>query len=1277
MATRAGQAFIAISPSFRGFKTKTETFVKTNLKGVDVEVNPVLSKKPLVMPPRKPVKVPVDVDRSRFNRSIAAIESRLDRLTRGRFLVNVGIALAPIAAPALAAAVGGAVAGAGIGAAGLAGIVSMATVGAASLKRITSGQDEITKSADASAAATKTLQGAQESLASAERSAADARISAARQVANARTAAARQITAAENGLDAAQQQLVESQKKVGQGLEDLHNARLQALRDLEDLRDRSKADALSGESAEIGVLEAQKALDDVQKDSKSSALDLRKVKLGLAEAEQRLADVRRQADENAKELADAEKGGTDANPGVIQARKALEDAKKERNEAKREVSDARREVSQARADGRREVAEAKADAARQVAEADRAVAAAGAGVAAAQTAAAHAQADQARALASMSPAQKAAAAGMDRLKKSWSGFQDATDPFVLPALTMGMDALGKGLSPLAAFMEPVSAAAGTMFGVFGDAVASEGFLAWSKRFGAFTASIAPDATQGILNLARGFGNLLTAFMPLSTDMSGGLVVLTDRFAKWTATLDGSTGFESFTDYVRENGPLLLSTFGQVGLAFIAIGKAAAPLGHDLLLIITDVAQFVAGFAAAHPHLTSAAVGFVALSSGVSAAAGPLSKMIPLVKVAGGGLIGLAKGTKTAVVFGAQFVGGLRNQSLALKTGASWATTLGSATRQGASNTLLAARSAGTFVLEQGRLALAYGRNVIASGLMTAGMIVQRGTTIAVTAATRAWAAGQWLLNAALTANPVGLVVVALVALGAGVVVAYKKVEWFRNGVDAAWGVLKSGFFWVRDNWKLLAVLLGGPIGAGVVVIVNNFDKIRSGVGKVKDAFVTAKDGIASAWDKVGDAVTNPLTTIKKALNVFFKGIDKIASFFGGSFNFRFDVDEPAKPRKPNGTDKGKDNALEQRKATGGVLSGWSPGRDIHHFTSPTGGKLHLSGGEAIMRPEWTAMVGGKPAVDAMNKMAMRGGQAFAGGGVFWPTKSKHWTTYAGHDGIDLNGPGNGLGDPYFATADGRVRYTGAGRGYGNKVELDTSGGPTVIYGHSSSIAVKAGDKVRRGQVLGRIGYSGHVIPAGPGGSHLHFGLLGEPADQGAMAVRYLAGAKMPSGGDDGGGPSFDPIAAVKRAVKSANKVADGISAGSFGDLLKKAPGTLGGMGLDWAKKKLNPVDDIADGLSNLFDDGGIAAARGLLVKNTMRPERVLPPSTTAAMDSALRNLRNPEVPTRLHPDDMEFLAELVGHELLTGASAVARGLDDRAQFEQEKKARLGAGAGVL
>src|SRR5690606_24295587 len=68
-------------------------------------------------------------------------------------------------------------------------------------------------------------------------------------------------------------------------------------------------------------------------------------------------------------------------------------------------------------------------------------------------------------------------------------------------------------------------------------------------------------------------------------------------------------------------------------------------------------------------------------------------------------------------------------------------------------------------------------------------------------------------------------------------------------------------------------------------------------------------------------------------------------------------------------------------ASGGVLPGFTPGRDVHQFYSPTGGRLALSGGEAIMRPEFTRAVGGVAGVNRLNAMA-RSGQAFKDGGVF-------------------------------------------------------------------------------------------------------------------------------------------------------------------------------------------------------------------------------------------------------------------------------------------------------
>lgn len=84
----------------------------------------------------------------------------------------------------------------------------------------------------------------------------------------------------------------------------------------------------------------------------------------------------------------------------------------------------------------------------------------------------------------------------------------------------------------------------------------------------------------------------------------------------------------------------------------------------------------------------------------------------------------------------------------------------------------------------------------------------------------------------------------------------------------------------------------------------------------------------------------------------------------------------------------------------------------------------------------------------------------------------------GHPGIDMNGA---TGDPIRAPADGVVVAAGWIDGYGNCTILDHGQALGTLYGHQSLIAVKEGDVVRRGQVIGFVGSTGYST-----GPHLHW-----------------------------------------------------------------------------------------------------------------------------------------------------------------------------------------------
>ena len=81
-----------------------------------------------------------------------------------------------------------------------------------------------------------------------------------------------------------------------------------------------------------------------------------------------------------------------------------------------------------------------------------------------------------------------------------------------------------------------------------------------------------------------------------------------------------------------------------------------------------------------------------------------------------------------------------------------------------------------------------------------------------------------------------------------------------------------------------------------------------------------------------------------------------------------------------------DAPAKLKYASGGVLPGYTPGRDIYRFHNPMVGNLELSGGEGIMRPEFVRSVGGAAGIDRLNKDAINGNlnrelYNFAGGGA--------------------------------------------------------------------------------------------------------------------------------------------------------------------------------------------------------------------------------------------------------------------------------------------------------
>jgi len=86
-----------------------------------------------------------------------------------------------------------------------------------------------------------------------------------------------------------------------------------------------------------------------------------------------------------------------------------------------------------------------------------------------------------------------------------------------------------------------------------------------------------------------------------------------------------------------------------------------------------------------------------------------------------------------------------------------------------------------------------------------------------------------------------------------------------------------------------------------------------------------------------------------------------------------------------------------------------------------------------------------------------------------------------HSGIDYRAR---TGTPVMSTADGVVSFARSNGGFGLMIEVNHENGFSTRYAHLSKLLVTRGQKVKRGEIIGLVGNTGHST-----GSHLHYEVL--------------------------------------------------------------------------------------------------------------------------------------------------------------------------------------------
>ncbi len=791
-------------------------------------------------------------------------------------------------------------------------------------------------------------------------------------------------------------------------------------------------------------------------------------------------------------------------------------------------------------------------------------------------------------------------------------------------------------------------------------------------------------------------------------------VFSDKIAPVLIRMAANIGKLDFTQVGKS---LKDVDFAQLGASFLQLGQGLKQSASDLPSFVDtmNLTAAVVRFAAKHVDLLVKALPFLA--------AGFL--VVKTAQLASNAAAAIAIPVRIAEVVA------VRAQTNAMRAltpalSAQTAALSGSTLAEGANTS---AKRSGIFAAVRSRLA-------------TIGKAVAERVAAA---ASKAMAAAQWLVNAAMTANPIGLVVVGLAALVTGLVIAYKKSDAFRAIVNKAFKAIKdvaapvlhwlgeavaSTVDFVRDHWKTFAAvtlfeftlvkgivkrvfgavadivrgvlrIVKGVVDTAMGVIHGNWADawdgikeilrgawdvikgvvklgtavirgilaaawglIKGGVSKAWDGITNvigdawtgikgkARDGVdalkgllSDTWDSIESKASNAWGRIAKAIGDAFKKVQGwvkapiqwvithvLNDGLIGAFNWVVD-----NAKLPTDLRIGDIDIPGFHAARGAVVPGYTPGRDTTLAA--------VSGGEAIMRPEWTRAVG-EDNINAMNRTAREGGVDavkraldkshkylggyFLGGVLPLPGATsivQHspsdypWATWAG----DFN-RGSGYDDYgalISAFKDGVVASTiGMGdNSYGNVTRINHKGEQT-LYAHQSAFLVAAGDIVKAGQAIGKVGDLGNT--GTPPTSHLHFELKG-----GSSAISGDTGLAPAMGaGVNGSSGLLSLPKAVLGAISDPKKfltdkisgvLSDPILDGPLGDILKAMPGRLIGGMVDKVKSLAGNLLPSGSDAFTPYNGGGVKQWTGT-VQNVLK--ELNQPASTDFTNRILNQMSN-------------------------------------------------------
>jgi len=993
----------------------------------------------------------------------------------------------------------------------------------------------------------------------------------------------------------AERRLADAQKDAQRAQADLTQARKEAAEELERMRGDLTKGLVDERAAELDVKQAEAHYAVLAADPQATAYEKEVARLAADKAKSELDGLRRENTSLRKQIADIERGGIDSTEKVIDAKRRLNDMNERVADSERDLDKARRNVSEARIDEARklfDVQQRYKDALEDMKpKIDEGAAATGS--------MATAVSNLREAMDNLSPAGQRFAEFLYGLKPFLDSLRGAAQEGLLPGLQSAISTImDKYGDRFITFIGTMAQVVGEVAELFAREITSP----WWDDFFETMAEVSPGILRSVADivaaLSQAFAGVLLAFAPYAQKIADVVVDLADAFAQWGASLSDSDGFKTFMDYVRDAGPKVGKLLGLLGEVLVNLAIGLAPYADKLLDFLIGFVGWLAGM---NPDtiakvalglgafvvviqtlagLMAAASSIIGLVAGIAALFGPEGALAGIgAAVAAAGPVGLAIAAIVAAVVGL---------GIAFK----WAFDNVEWFHDGVVNII--ETLGGYFEGFYSRVSEVLG--------LVGGVFREVGDKIMD------------------VLNPV--VVFFRTIIGPTISWFYESIvapvfNLIGGAVEVLWGIFSK----LADIIYQLIVHVIAPVISDLYYKYINpiwekyikpvFQALGNFIAeKVAPAFQAGRDAIGRIWSGLMDLAKKPIEFVVNT--VINRGIidnfNKLVSIFPGIDP----VDHVQLPsswnNEPRTSGGGGGAGVQVRAfARGGMMPGYTPGRDVHTFFSPTAGILELSGGEPVLRPE-VGRVLGRDWVDGVNAAARSGGtrgvQAYLGGFA-----SGGWI------GNLLGGAKNlvgGIGDA-IGNAVGSVRELAAApaRVLRKVVEALVGSNPPGLYGLGAGFAYKIIDGIE-------------ALISGTRENHTASGGIGWKAMSGIIAEAFpdarVSDALRPSGTMSAAGTvSYHGLGRAIDIVPPSMALFDWLSktypdssellytpAGSNQILRRGVRGSTSG---ETAAMHYNHVHwALANGgvVPNLYDDGGaLPPGISLVANRTGKPEQVL------------------------------------------------------------------------